>query len=177
MTSDGFSGNIRYLVMPAAVACLVAGVGVGWLARGVFGRRVAGTSAVALAVAAVVGAGFAAPAVHRIPTDIEAVTYQARLNDRVGGLVARAGGVEQIKACGDVYTGPFQVPVLAWHLHRHTSLVSSLVPVRPAVIFRVRPDPPRRIVPSLRSVGDPADQRTLAVAPDWRIVGVCKGGA
>src|SRR3954453_8159235 len=43
MTSDGFSGNIRYLVMPAAVACLVAGAGVGWLARGAFGRRVAGT--------------------------------------------------------------------------------------------------------------------------------------
>src|SRR3954469_9369647 len=131
MTSDGFSGNIRYLVMPAAVACLVAGAGVGWLARGAFGRRVAGTSAAALAVAAVVGAGFAAPAVHRIPTDIEAVTYQARLNDRVGGLVARAGGAERIKACGDVYTGPFQVPLLAWHLHVHTSLVSSLVPVRP----------------------------------------------
>src|SRR3954463_13468188 len=64
MTSDGFSGNIRYLVMPAAIVCLVAGVGVGWLARAVLGRRVAGTGVAALAIGAVVGVAFAAPAVH-----------------------------------------------------------------------------------------------------------------
>jgi hypothetical protein len=29
----------------------------------------------------------------------------------------------------------------------------------------------------LRSLGDPTDQRTLAVARDWRIVAVCKAGA
>jgi hypothetical protein len=177
MTSDGFSGNIRYLVMPAAIVCLAAGVGVGWLARAVLGSRVAGTSAAALALSAVVGVGFAAPAVHRVPTDIQAVTYQARLNDRVAGLVARAGGPERLKACGDIYTGPFQVPVVAWNMHMHTSLVSSLVPVRPAVLFRVRSNPSSRVGPSLRTLGDPTDQRTVAVAPGWRVVTVCQGGA
>jgi MFS family permease len=177
MTSDGFSGNIRYLVMPAAIVCLAAGVGVGWLARAVLGRRIAGTSAAALALAAAVGVGFAAPDVHHLPVDNEAVTYQARLNDDVAGLIARAGGAERLKACGDIYTAPFQVPVLAWNLHIHTSRVSSLVPVRPAVLFRVGPDPSSRPVPSLRSLGDPSDQRTLAVAPRWRIVAVCKGAA
>jgi hypothetical protein len=54
--------------------------------------------------------------------------------------------------------------------------VSSLVPVRPAVLFRVRSNPAVRPGPSLRSFGDPRDQRTLAVAPGWRIVAVCKGG-
>jgi hypothetical protein len=177
MTSDGFSGNIRYLVMPAAIVCLAAGVGVGWLARAVLGSRVAGTSAAALALFAVVGVGFAAPAVHRVPTDVQAVTYQARLNDRVAGLVARAGGPERLKACGDIYTGPFQVPVVAWNMHMHTSLVSSLVPVRPAVLFRVRSNPTSRVGPSLRTLGDPTDQRTVAVAPGWRVVTVCQGGA
>jgi hypothetical protein len=177
MTSDGFSGNIRYLVMPAAIVCLAAGVGVGWLARAVLGSRVAGTSAAALALSAVVGVGFAAPAAHRVPTDMQAVTYQARLNDRVAGLVARAGGPERLKACGDIYTGPFQVPVVAWNMHMHTSLVSSLVPVRPAVLFRVRSNPSSRVGPSLRTLGDPTDQRTVAVAPGWRVVTVCQGGA
>jgi hypothetical protein len=176
MTSDGFSGNIRYLVMPAALVCLAAGVGVGWLARATLGRRVAGTGALALALGAVVGIGFAVPAASTAPDDVEAITYQARLNDRVSGLVARAGGPARLKACGDVYTGPFQVPVVAWNMHLHTSLVSSLVPVRPAVLFRVRSNPTVRPGPSLRSVGDPTDLRTLAVAPGWRIVGVCKGG-
>jgi hypothetical protein len=89
--------------------------------------------------------------------------------------VARAGGAARIKACGDVYTGPFQVPVVAWSMHLHTRLISSLVPVRPAVLFRVRSNPSSAVGPSLRSVGDPADQRTLAVAPGWRVVAVCKG--
>jgi hypothetical protein len=177
MTSDGFSGNIRYLVMPAAIASLAAGVGVGWLARAVVGRRLAGTSAAALALSAVVGVGFAAPAMRHVSGDVEAITYQAGLNDRVTGLVARAGGPERLKACGDIYTGPFQVPVVAWALDMHTSLVSSLVPVRPAVLFRVRSIPTDRPSPSLRSLGDPTDQRTLAVARDWRIVAVCKAGA
>jgi MFS family permease len=176
MTSDGFSGNIRYLVMPAAVACLAGGVGVGWLSRAVLGSRVAGTGAAALALAAVVGVAFAAPAARTVPDDVTAITYQARLNDRVTGLIARAGGPDRLKACGDVYTGPFQVPVVAWNMHLHTSLVSSLVPVRPAVLFRVRSNPSVRPGPSLRSVGDPTDQRTLAVAPGWRIVAVCKAG-
>jgi len=176
MTSDGFSGNIRYLVMPAAIVCLAAGVGVGWLARATLGRRVAGTSALALVLGALVGIGFAVPAASTAPDDVKAITYQARLNDRVAGLVARAGGPARLKACGDIYTGPFQVPVVAWNMHLHTSLVSSLVPVRPGVLFRVRSNPTVRPGPSLRSVGDPRDQRTLAVASGWRIVAVCKGG-
>jgi hypothetical protein len=59
----------------------------------------------------------------------------------------------------------------------HTSLVSSLVPVRPAVLFRVRSNPSSRVGPSLRTLGDPTDQRTVAVAPGWRVVTVCRGGA
>ncbi|MEA2382182.1 MAG: hypothetical protein QOH72_2153 [Solirubrobacteraceae bacterium] len=176
MTSDGFSGNIRYLVMPAAVVCLAAGVGVGWLARAVLGHRVAGPRA-ALALVAAVGIVFAEPAMRTVPTDAEAVTYQARLNDRVAGLVARAGGPERLKACGDVYTGPFQVPVVAWSLHMHTGDVSSLLPIRPAVVFRVLSNPTSRVGPTLRTVGDPVDQQTLAVAPGWRVVAVCKAGA
>jgi hypothetical protein len=176
MTSDGFSGNIRYLVMPAAIVCLAAGLGVGWLARAVLGARAVGTGALAFGVAALVGIAFAVPAASTVPTDVRAITYQARLNDRVGGLVARAGGPSRLKACGDVYTGPFQVPVVAWHMHLHTSQVSSLVPIRPAVLFRVRSNPSVPAGPSLRSVGDPSDQRTLATAPGWRVVAVCKGG-
>ena len=48
MTSDGFSGNIRYLIMPAAIVCLAAGVGIGWLVRAIVGSRLAGTAVVAL---------------------------------------------------------------------------------------------------------------------------------
>jgi hypothetical protein len=177
MTSDGFSGNIRYLIMPAALVCLVAGIGVGWLARAVLGRYVAGTTVLALALAAVIGVKFAEPARETLRADIDAVTFQARMSDQVAGLVARAGGPARVRACGDIYTGPFQVPLVAWNMRLHTTQVSSLTPIRPAVLFRTRPVPGARPYPPVRSLGDPTDLDTLSVASGWRIVGACRGTA
>jgi hypothetical protein len=176
MTSDGgFSGNIRYLVMPAAALCVLAGTGVGWLARAVLGRR-ATAGPVALVLAVVAGAAFAAPAVHRVPDDIAAITFQARLNDGVGLAVARAGGAERLRACGNPYTGPFQVPVVAWNLGVHTTQV-HLVPRRPAVVFRVRSNATSFPGPSLRTLGGDEGVRTLSVGGGWRVVAACRGGA
>jgi hypothetical protein len=176
MTSDGgFSGNIRYLVMPAAVLCVLAGAGVGWLARALLGRRaVAGPAAVVLAVAA--GAVFAAPAVHRVPDDVRAITFQARLNDGLATAVARAGGAERLRACGDLYTGPFQVPVVAWNLRVHTTQV-NLVPRRPAVAFRVRSNATSFPGPSLRTLRSQEGVRTLGIGGGWRVVGACRGAS
>jgi hypothetical protein len=105
------------------------------------------------------------------------VTYQARLSDNVAGLVARAGGPAGVLACGQAHTGPFQVPLVAWYTRQHTTQVSSLVPRRPAAVFRVRSNRAGRAGPSLRTLGDPSDLRTLSVAPGWRIVGACRRGA
>lgn len=177
MTSDGFSGNIRYLILPAAIVCLAAGVGIGWLARAALGHRVAGASAVALALAAIAGLAFASPARETVRADVDAVTYQARLSDKVPALVARAGGAARLRACGHVYTGPFQVPLVAWYVHLHTTQVSSLSPERPAVVFRAKSVAGSRPFPSVRTLGDPSDLKTLSVAPGWRIVAACKGPA
>jgi hypothetical protein len=66
---------------------------------------------------------------------------------------------------------------VAWNLHLHTTLVQSTPAIRPAVVFRAKSTPRERPGPSLRSLGDPSDLRTLATAPRWRIVAVCGGGA
>jgi hypothetical protein len=175
MTSDGFSGNIRYLVMPAAIVFLCAGVGIGWLLRAILGRAIAGTGVLALAVGAVAGIAFAAPDVDHVRTDLTAITYQARLSDSVSGLVARAGGPARLRACGEIYTGPFQVPLVAWNMRVHTTQVESTPAIPPAVVFRTRSIPSSIITPSLRGLGDPSGQRTLSTAPGWRIVTVCRG--
>jgi hypothetical protein len=176
MTSDGFSGNIRYLVLPAALLCLLAGTGVAWMARALLGPRMLVAGPLAIGLAVVAGAIFAAPAAHRVPTDLEAVVYQARLNDRVGLLVSRAGGAERLLACGEPYTGPFQVPVVAWNLGVHTSQV-TLKPERPAVVFRVQSNPAVRPGPSIAGLGGEAGVRTFATAPGWRVVGACRGAS
>ena len=92
MTADGgFSGNIRYLVMPAAALWVVAGVGVGWLVRGLLGEDAirGGPLAVGLAVAA--GIFFTAPTWTTLPIDRIALDFQADLNDSLPSAVARAG--------------------------------------------------------------------------------------
>jgi hypothetical protein len=174
MTSDGFSGNVRYLIMPAALVCLAAGVGAGWAVRAVLGARISAALPLEVALGALVVFAFVWPARDALRADRDSIVYQARLNDALPGLVARAGGAARLRACGDVYTGPFQVPVVAWNLHVHTTLVESTPAIRPAVVFRAKSTPPERPGPSLRSLGDPSDVRTLATAPGWRIVAVCR---
>ncbi len=177
MTNDGFSGNIRYLVMPHALVCLAAGIGVGWLLRLAFGRLVAGVGVVAIVVGPrdrlrLREAGLRPRARRPSPRS----EYQARLSNQVPGLVARAGGAERLRTCGDIYTGPFQVPVVAWNLHLHTTQVSSTPAIRPAVVFRALSVPGSRPTPTLRGLGDPSDLDTLAVAKLWRVVAVCRQG-
>jgi hypothetical protein len=79
-------------------------------------------------------------------------------------------------ACGDPYTGPFQVPVVAWNLGVHTSQI-TLEPKRPAVVFRVQSNPGVRPGPSIDGVGGEAGVQTLATAAGWRIVGACRDAA
>jgi hypothetical protein len=177
MTSDGFSGNVRYLILPAALVCLVAGVGVGWAARALLGVRVEGTGPAAVVAAVLVALAVAVPMRESVRASVEAIAYEARLNGQVAGLVARAGGVSRLRTCGDVYTGPFQVPVVAWTLGVHTTLVQSTPPRRPAVVLQAKSVPTEGLGPSTRSLGDPSDARTLATAPGWRIQAVCRAGA
>jgi hypothetical protein len=180
MTSDGFSGNQRYLMAPVALLMVLSGAGIGWgLERAVallsrvvpavrsVGRRPAG--AVVLLAAVVVGVVFAAPSFQRFAPSMRSLHYQADLADELPGLIRDAGGAEALKACGRPYTGPFLVPVVAWNLKVHTQDV-HLVPTGPSVVFRVKTTSRSRPVPSLRDVGD---DTTLATSAKWRIVTAC----
>ena len=143
MTNDGFSGNARYLIMPAAVACVLAGTGIGWLIRALPARWFASGLAVA-ALSVVAAIAFAAPSVNRLDAVRASVYYQARLTDGLAGAIAQAGGPDRLKACGTTYTGAFQVPSVAWLLNEHTTTVRSASapgdapPQVPAVVLRSR---------------------------------------
>jgi hypothetical protein len=183
MTSDGFSGNQRYLIAPVALLIVLGGAGTGWALeqvaglaaravpglRGIAGRGRAVPLAAVLAVAAVVGFAFAVPSFQRFGPSLRSLEYQAHLADELPGLVRAAGGAEALKRCGDPYTGPFLVPIVAWNLHLHTKDV-RLTPQRPAVVFRVKTTGRSRPVPSLRDVGD---DTTAATGATWRIVTAC----
>jgi hypothetical protein len=178
MTNDGFSGNNRYLIMPAAIACILGGVALGWVVRAlpaVLTRR----PFVVPLIAVIAAAGFAAPSVHRVSVVRDSVYYQARLKDGLSGVVERAGGRDRLLACGTVYTGAFQVPAVAWQLHVHTTVVQSASaegdapPKVPAVVFRSRTTSNSHPVPLLDSLGGEAGVRTIAISGGWRIVTRC----
>ena len=144
MTEGGFAGNLRYVALPAAMVCILAGAGWVGLYR-LVRRRSTGLAAAGLAaVALVASAPFAVMDVGPVrPPDGPA---------RVGGRPLRRepeGGDRQgrrragVKACGPVYTGAFQTQAVAWYLHLHETDV-SIFPVPPghhdrAPLHRERP--------------------------------------
>jgi hypothetical protein len=124
MTEAGFAGNLRYVALPAALVCVLAGAG--WVyvvrrARDHWGPR----------RALLVVAGLLALSAPFIAADIDALEYQVGRMQReadfygpnLQAAIAKAGGEQRVTACGRVFTGIFQVPSVAWYLHLHGNQV------------------------------------------------------
>jgi hypothetical protein len=124
MTQGGFAGNLRYVALPAALVCVLAGAG--WVDLVRLTRARVGLAA-AVALTAVIAAAwfpFVRTDVNDLRADraltiIEANFYGPNLK----ATIAKAGGESRIKSCGRVFTGPFQVPSVAWRLHVHANQI------------------------------------------------------
>jgi len=167
MTSHGFSGNQRYLIVPAALAIVVGAVGIGWAVRPITARGTGATGAAA-AFAVLL---FAQPSVGTLGDLVREMRYQGELSAHLGEAIDDAGGVDRVRACGQPYTGAFLVPAVAWRLKVHTSRV-GLRPLVPATVFRVRPTSSGRVQPTLQGLHG-ALEHTIGSAPNWRIVVTC----
>jgi hypothetical protein len=164
MVERGYTVIPRYLFMPAAVAAILAGIG---MARAI--GLVSGTRRLAAAVAI---AAAAAPALGLIELrllrdDADAVASQAERDRDLAAAVDRAGGAEVVRDCGAVVTAWFQKSALAWELGLDL----------PEVTARSRPGP--EITFSYRSPG--ADARIPAGAQvfetdSWQVVANCRPG-
>ena len=127
MTEAGFSGNLRYVQLPAALACVLAGVAAAQLTR----RHVLlGVLALAAAVPFVV-----AP-VRGVGEDVDWVRHEGRWYEDLPNAVALLGGSDAIRRCGDVYTAMFEVPAVAWELERRIEEVTVFVEP-PGVVIAV----------------------------------------
>ena len=137
MTEAGFAGNLRYVALPAALVCVLAGVGWTWLVAGIARRRGTG---VAVAAAVLLGALASAPVAASVAgfgESMEALAFEAGVYEDLDTAIARAGGPAAVSRCGRVMTGPYEVQVLAWKLHRHGNDVD--IEVRPpGTVFTVR---------------------------------------
>ena len=135
MTEGGFAGNLRYVALPAAMVCILAGAG--WvavyrLARDRLSVTVAGVLA-GLALAA--SAPFAIGDVDRLAGQMDRLAWEADLyGDNLKAVIAKAGGERALKACGPVFTGAFQTQAVAWYLHLHATEV-SIFPAPPGTMI------------------------------------------
>jgi hypothetical protein len=123
MTEGGFAGNLRYVALPAALLCVLAGAG--WVEV----VRATGRWGPAVAIILVLGAiPYADTVVQNLREDRESIIYESNFyGPNLKAAIAKAGGEEKIKECGHVFSGPFQVPALAWRLHMHTNEVEIFV--------------------------------------------------
>ncbi len=107
MTQVGYSGNLRYVVLPGALLCAVAGWG--WV-------RAARAWRWPTAVAALLALPFLVVSGQHLRDDLRFVQDEAELYGDLPAAVALAGGREKVLQCGQILTGPYSTPTLAWTL-------------------------------------------------------------
>lgn len=171
MAEGGFTGRRRYVILAAALLCVLAGVAAGWLAE----ELSPGVRVVALGALAVVLAAFA---VSPGRTDVRLMRLAGQQADQVAELhdaVDAAGGAAAVRGMGRPVVNPYAQTALAWRLDVPLSGVTatwSRTSRRdrwrpPAVLFRApsKLAGPRPVVLSGRGV-------TIARAGRWRVVRV-----
>jgi hypothetical protein len=119
MTQAGFAGNLRYVALPAALVCVLAGAGWVWLVR-VTNRRAGTVAAAALAVlVAAASAPFVVQDVRELDEAAWRISEEADLYGSVPEAIEAGGGREKLMSCGTIYTGNFQTQAVAWYMHVH----------------------------------------------------------
>jgi hypothetical protein len=134
MTEAGFAGNLRYVALPAAMVCILAGAG--WVdAVRATRRRWGQRAGVALAAAAaLLFVPFTVSDLRKLDLDRHLLVREADLyGPNLEAVIAKAGGERAIKSCGPVFTAAFQTQAVAWYLHLHESDV-SIFPMPPGTI-------------------------------------------
>jgi len=135
MTEGGFAGNLRYVALPAAMVCILAGAGWVGLYRLVRRRASAGAAGVLAAVALVASAPFVVADAGQFGKAMDRLDWEADLyGANLKAMIAKAGGEDALKACGPVYTGAFQTQAVAWYLHLHETDV-SIFPIPPGTMI------------------------------------------
>jgi len=130
MTQAGYAGNPRYNVAPAAIACVLAGLGVVALVRG---RRAPG-----LALAAALGAATLAFTAGDLSDQFDELGARADRREQLDVLVDRAGGPADVKRCGRAYTNQPMKAMLAWRLDVAMEHLAD-PPRPPGTVFRAPP--------------------------------------
>jgi hypothetical protein len=164
MTQAGFAGNLRYVALPAALVCVLAGAGWVWLVRSAAGRFGTVAATALAAVVAAASAPFVVSDVSELDLAARRVAAEASLYGSLPEAIRAGGGQAALKSCGPVYTGAFQTQAVAWYLHLHEM---------EAEIFAFPPG--TTIAPSFSYLSRDPRFPTIARTQKWVIGSSCRG--
>lgn len=173
MAEAGFTGNVRYLAVPAGLLAVLAGVGVGWLVAAFEPGRARRAAAVA---AALLVLGFAFAPARSSGRWLSVAREQSAQLDELERAAERAGGRSGVLAHGRPAINPSLQTALAWQLRVPLEQVQPTwgsAPARPhwrppALVFRA---PPRLAGPAPSLRGRQREIRPLRVGR-WRLLPV-----
>jgi hypothetical protein len=168
MVERGYTVIPRYLFMPAALAAILAGIGMARAVSLVAGERrpLALRAAVAIAVAAAIG--LSVSELRLLRADSRAVMSQAERDEDLAAAVELAGGAGAVRDCGSIVTAWFQKSALAWEVGVHLSEVTARGGPGPQITFFYRGAGARARVPAGAQVYETGS---------WQVVANCRGSA
>ena len=175
MTAAGFAGNQRYLIVTTAVVCVLGGIGIGRIFEAVETQvarrtREARYGLAAAAAAFVLGLLALSPVIDQKVDNarltLDRLRYEAGIWNGLRTVVDKAGGENRLRACGGVYSGPFQTQMVAYTLGLHGIQVGWQTTPAPGVAFRTR------TVPAGPKVVEMTDSRfrQVATAKPWTVL-------
>jgi hypothetical protein len=134
LAQGGFTGNLRYVMLPASLLAVLAGVG--WSGVLAWTRGRAGlAAAIALAVVLAAGAApFVAADVSRVDHQYGKAVKEAQVYGDLPAAIAAAGGRDAVLRCGPVWTSPTATQAAAWLLHVPEKAV-GIHPTPPGTLF------------------------------------------
>jgi MFS family permease len=163
LAQNGFTGNIRYVLLPASLVCVLAGVGWAQLVRAARGRFDARAAGAVAAVALAVAVPFIVHDTGRLYDQLASSRREVRQNRDLPTAIANAGGRSAMLRCGgNVWTGPFATPIVAWYLHVHQHVVG----------FQQRPPGMTIVLRGARAARDPRFAR-IASSRLWIVGSSC----
>ena len=170
MAEFGFTGARRYLIGPAALTCVLAGVGAGWLIATVSVRSAKYAAAGALTILFL---GFGLFVLRTDARLLSVAREAAKQSDQLSGAVAAVGGRDAVVSVGKPAINPYEQTALAWELNlplnevqgtwASTQLRPNWQP--PAVVFVA----PVRLAGPKPAFGPRVKSRKLSIYGRWQV--------
>jgi hypothetical protein len=175
MTERGFAGNWRYLVVPAALALVLAAAGVGWTATVMLPRLGAAARWLRPAVLGLIAAIAATYLLLSVPQTFRTYAFEVRVNEETDLVLDRLGD-QRLRRCGRIYVNPFLLQRVAWELDRPAKTIAATYRApadASAAVLRTRLTPEHPLLPRPEPAG--GGQPVVLRTDHWRMELRCDG--